>query len=106
TVPSNFSEAEVTGLLNAQGYTRIQRRIAAGGADGNDVLQVVQDRFRASNAEDARLAEALEAALQRGHGRLAVYASGEGVKSDKTDGTPGEAVWRYSSGLHCADCDI
>ncbi|MDY0048937.1 MAG: excinuclease ABC subunit UvrA, partial [Thauera propionica] len=103
TVPSNFSEAEVTGLLNAQGYTRIQERIAAGGAEGNDVLQVVQDRFRASNAEDARLAEALETALARGHGRLSVYASGEGVKAEKT---PGEAVWRYSSGLHCADCDI
>ncbi len=106
TVPSNFSEEEVTGLLNAQGYTRIQQRIAASGDDGNDVLQVVQDRFRASNAEDSRLAEALEAALHRGHGRLAVYASGEGVKSEKSNGTPGEAVWRYSSGLHCADCDI
>ena len=108
TVPSNFSEAEVTGLLNAQGYTRIQERIAAGGAEGNDVLQVVQDRFRASNAEDARLAEALETALARGHGRLSVYASGEGVKSEARHGTatPGEAVWRYSSGLHCADCDI
>ncbi|MFU2489672.1 excinuclease ABC subunit UvrA [Thauera sp. WH-1] len=106
TVPSNFSEAEVTGLLNAQGYTRIQERIAAGGAEGNDVLQVVQDRFRASNAEDARLAEALETALARGHGRLSVYASGEGVKSASKNGTPGEAVWRYSSGLHCADCDI
>ncbi|WEN40549.1 UvrABC system protein A [Thauera sp. GDN1] len=103
TVPSNFSEAEVTGLLAAQGYTRIQERLAGAGAEGNDVLQVVQDRFRASNAEDARLAEALESALARGHGRLAVYASGEGVKSEKT---PGEAVWRYSSGLHCADCDI
>ena len=108
TVPSNFSEAEVTGLLNARGYTRIQERIAAGGAEGNDVLQVVQDRFRASNAEDARLAEALETALARGHGRLSVYASGEGVKPEARHGTatPGEAVWRYSSGLHCADCDI
>ncbi|WP_297362143.1 excinuclease ABC subunit UvrA, partial [Thauera sp.] len=106
TVPSSFSEAEVTGLLAAQGYTRIHQRIAGAGAEGQDVLQVVQDRFRASNAEDARLAEALEAALQRGHGRLAVHASGEGVKAEKTEGTPGEAVWRYSSGLHCADCDI
>ncbi|MFB1028549.1 MAG: excinuclease ABC subunit A, partial [Thauera sp.] len=106
TVPSSFREAEVTGLLAAQGYTRIQERLAGAGAEGQDVLQVVQDRFRASNAEDARLAEALEAALQRGHGRLAVYASGEGVKAAATEGTPGEAVWRYSSGLHCADCDI
>ncbi|ENO76063.1 excinuclease ABC subunit UvrA [Thauera sp. 63] len=107
-VPSNFSEAEVTGLLNAQGYTRIQERIASAGPEGQDVLQVVQDRFRASNAEDARLAEALESALHRGHGRLSVYASGEGVKPETRNGTgtPGEAVWRYSSGLHCADCDI
>jgi len=106
TVPSSFSEEEVTGLLAAQGYTRIQERLAGVGAEGQDVLQVVQDRFRASNAEDSRLAEALEAALQRGHGRLAVYASGEGVRAEKSAGTPGEAVWRYSSGLHCADCDI
>ncbi len=111
TVPANFSADEVAGLLAAQGYTRIQERLAGAGAEGQDVLQVVQDRFRASSAEDARIAEALEAALARGHGRLAVYAAGdalagEGVKSEKTDGTPGEAVWRYSSGLHCADCDL
>ncbi|ATE62000.1 excinuclease ABC subunit UvrA [Thauera sinica] len=102
TVPSNFREEEVTGLLNAQGYTRIQERIA-GAEGGNDVLQVVQDRFRASNAEAARLAEALETALARGHGRLSVYASGDGVSGGTA---PGEAAWRYSSGLHCADCDI
>ncbi len=107
TVPANFTEDEVTALLNAQGYTRIQERLAGAGAEGQDVLQVVQDRFRASNAEEARLAEALEAALARGHGRLAVYAAGAGVQPAKTgSGTPGEAVWRYSSGLHCADCDI
>ncbi|AVR87019.1 Excinuclease ABC subunit A [Thauera aromatica K172] len=103
TVPANFSEEEVTGLLAAQGYTRIQERLAGAGAEGQDVLQVVQDRFRASSAEDARLAEALETALARGHGRLSVHASGAGVASEHT---PDEAVWRYSSGLHCADCDI
>ncbi|QDF95130.1 excinuclease ABC subunit A [Azoarcus sp. DD4] len=96
TVPKNFSEEEVTVLLNAQGYTRIQQRIEA--SDG-DVLQVVQDRFRLANVEPARLAEALETALQRGHGRLAVFASGDTVEG-------GKAVWRYSSDLHCAPCDI
>ncbi len=79
--PASFSPAEVTGLLARQGYTRIH-----GEADGSGgVLQVVQDRFRLSSAEPARLGEALETALQRGHGRLAVFASGE----DKQ-----EAVWR------------
>ncbi|MDR2689511.1 MAG: excinuclease ABC subunit UvrA [Azoarcus sp.] len=85
-VPKNFSIEEITQLLAAQGYTRIQ-------ADEGDTLLVVQDRFRLSSVEPARLAEALEAALQRGHGRLDVYA-GE------------DEVWRYSEGLHCADCDI
>ena len=103
-VPANFSEEEVAGLLNAQGYTRIQQRIAGRNGEG-DVLQVVQDRFRASNVDDARLAEALETALQRGNGRMSVHASGEGVKPDSASAA-GEAVWRYSSGLHCAECDI
>jgi len=96
TVPKNFSEDEVTALLNAQGYTRIQSRES--GSDG-DVLQVVQDRFRLSGADPARLGEALETALQRGHGRLAVFASGDRVAG-------GEASWRYSTDLHCAPCDI
>ncbi|TVT52117.1 MAG: excinuclease ABC subunit A [Azoarcus sp. PHD] len=93
TVPKTYSEAEITALLNAQGYTRIHRREE--GVDA-DVLQVVQDRFRFSAAEPSRLAEALEAALRLGHGRLRVFAAGDGE----------EAEWRYSQGLHCADCDI
>ncbi|MDO9598888.1 MAG: excinuclease ABC subunit A, partial [Azoarcus sp.] len=96
TVPKNFSEAEITGLLNVQGYTRIHRRDE--GADG-DVLQVVQDRFRFSSAESARVAEAVEAALRLGHGRLTVFAVGTNAGQD-------EIAWRYSDGLHCADCDI
>ena len=88
-VPHNFSEAEVEQLLAAQGYTRIQSRET--GAHG-DVLHVVQDRFRYSNAESARVAEAIEAALVRGKGRMSVHAD--------------DAVWRFSTDLHCADCDI
>ncbi|MDX5363543.1 MAG: excinuclease ABC subunit A, partial [Pseudazoarcus pumilus] len=88
-VPHNFSEAEVEQLLAAQGYTRIQSRET--GADG-DVLHVVQDRFRFSNAESARVAEAIEAALVRGKGRMSVHAD--------------DATWRFSTDLHCADCDI
>ena len=96
TIPKAYTEAEVTALLNVQGYTRIHRRDE--GSDG-DVLQVVQDRFRLSSAEPSRVAEALEAALRLGHGRLTVFASGDGV-------VQGEVAWRYSDGLHCADCDI
>ena len=91
TVPGNFTAEEVTALLAAQGYTRVHARQA--GAEG-DVLQVVQDRFRLASADPGRVAEALEAALQRGQGRLTVFA-GEG-----------DEAWSYSTGLHCAECDI
>src|SRR6185436_12311804 len=60
-VPANFIEAEVTQLLQRQGYTRIHQ--AAGGR-----LQVVQDRIRMGSAEKARVVEALEAALRVGNG--------------------------------------
>ena len=92
-VPGNFTAEEVTTLLAAQGYTRVHARQE--GSEG-DVLQVVQDRFRLAAADPGRVAEALEAALQRGQGRLTVFA-GEGE---------GEEAWPYSTGLHCAECDI
>ncbi|WP_438634169.1 excinuclease ABC subunit UvrA [Methyloversatilis discipulorum] len=88
TVPDNFTDAEVQGWLERQGYTRIHAR------DGN-VLQVVQDRFRAGSAGESRIAEAVEAALKLGHGRMHVQLlDGEGER------------WAFSSTLHCADCDI
>jgi excinuclease ABC subunit A len=96
--PRGFSQEELAALLAAQGYTRIQARQAGKGND-DDVLQVVQDRFRWTAVEPERVAEALEAALRHGHGRLAVFAGGRDIPS-------GEAVWPYSSGLHCAACDI
>ncbi|MBS3916472.1 MAG: excinuclease ABC subunit A, partial [Sulfuritalea sp.] len=118
TVPHNFSEAEVLRLLEAQGYTRIHAR-------RGKTLEVVQDRFRLSGAERARVVEALEAALRVGQGRVDVYPLGEeqSVRAEpveaRTDGVPspalgpstgsgrtGESVWRFSTDLHCADCDI
>ncbi len=93
-VPANFSEAEITALLERQGYTRIHAREA--GRDG-EVLHVVQDRFRLAGAERSRVLEALETALARGRGHLAVQATG-------ADGA--SATWRFSRDLHCADCDI
>ncbi|MDR1854694.1 MAG: excinuclease ABC subunit UvrA, partial [Azoarcus sp.] len=92
-VPGNFSSEEVAALLAAQGYTRIHSRRT--GADG-DVLMVVQDRFRRDGVDEGRLAEALETALQRGHGRLTVFAAT----------AAGEQAWPYSTALHCAACDI
>src|SRR5271170_1856918 len=91
TVPKNFTEAEIKSLLSGQGYTRIHEQ------RGN-TLQVIQDRLRWSSADSGRVAEAIEAALKVGRGRLDVYPQTEA----------GEAAppWRFSTDLHCPDCDI
>jgi excinuclease ABC subunit A len=90
-VPKNFTEAEILQLLERQGYTRVHAKRVS-------TLEVVQDRFRASSAERARVMEAIEAALKVGQGRVNVHA----LADDGQDA----AAWRFSSDLHCADCDI
>jgi excinuclease ABC subunit A len=72
TVPKNFSEAEVTQLLEQQGYTRIHAR-------SKTVLEVVQDRIRMSSAEKARVSEALESALRVGQGKVNNYVQKSGA---------------------------
>jgi len=89
-VPENFSEGEVLRLLEQQGYTRIHAR------EGRR-LAVVQDRFRVAGVDRARVIEAIEAALRVGQGRLDVHVADEPA---------GPLVWRFSSDLHCPDCDI
>ena len=89
TVPNNFSEAEIQQLLWQQGYTRIHAR-------GKHTLEVVQDRLRFASVQRVRVVEALEAALRIGQGRVNVHVGEEGVGP----------VWKFSSDLHCAYCDI
>ncbi|MEZ5445613.1 MAG: excinuclease ABC subunit UvrA [Gammaproteobacteria bacterium] len=97
-VPANFSDEEVVKLLAAQGYTRIHARRAG-------AIEVVQDRLRAGGADRARVVEALEAALKVGRGRVHVHALAPPA-SDGTGGTDVAQTWRYSSDLHCPDCDL
>ncbi|HUP94014.1 MAG TPA: excinuclease ABC subunit UvrA [Burkholderiales bacterium] len=85
-VPKNFSETEVKALLEQQGYTRIH-------AKQGRTIEVVQDRFRRSSVERGRFIEAVEAALRVGQGRVSVHAEGG-------------SAWKFSSDLHCPDCDI
>jgi excinuclease ABC subunit A len=87
-LPAGLPEDTVMQGLAAQGYTRIHARDAG-------VLHVVQDRVRAAAVDDARLLDAIEAALRFGQGRVAVWPQGDEVPP-----------WRFSSALHCADCDI
>ncbi len=93
TVPKNFKETEVRKLLESQGYARVHER-------NGDTLEVVQDRLRLGDAERARVMESLETALRVGRGRVNLHVV--------SDGDPPESVarWKYSSELHCADCDL
>jgi excinuclease ABC subunit A len=143
-VPANFSEAEVLGLLEKQGYTRLFQRIAPSASAGQPaqgkgkkkaaakkrsaktvtdepqpsvVLEMIQDRFRFGNTDRERVIEALEAALRVGRDRVCVHVLEEAADAGKDASSaaqpptanrqpPVAATWRFSSDLHCADCDI
>ncbi len=115
-VPANFTEEEVRGFLEQQGYTRVhaeenaapraaapakgakKAKPAKGSTEARRILHVVQDRFRFAGTERERVMEALDTALRMGAGHLAVYVM---------DAEGGNAhIWKYSDRLHCADCDI
>jgi excinuclease ABC subunit A len=107
-IPKNFTEAEIKALLSGQGYTRIHEK-------RGDTLQVIQDRFRWSTVDPARAGDAVEAALKVGQGRLDVYAragepadanAGAGASVGGANAAGFAAPWRFSTGLHCPDCDI
>ncbi len=62
------------------------------------VLDVVSDRFRCAGTERSRLADAIERALRLGGGRVRRPCRWAKRTTRRT--------WRYSTDLHCADCDI
>ena len=90
-VPDNFTETEITAILAEQGYQSIHAREGA-------TLDVVQDRTTLSAGNRQRVVEAVEAAMQHGHGRVVVWR----VSGSDDQGQPE----RFSSDLHCAHCDI
>ncbi len=119
-VPQNFTEAEVRDLLEKQGYTRFfepggatptepapapapakkrGRKSAQPAPERQKILEVVQDRFRGGTAERGRVLESLEAALRVGRGRVSLHVV------DDSDPPQSRDAWRYSSELHCAECD-
>ncbi len=96
-LPANTSAEQVEQWLSASGFTKVQaEREVATPTGPRKVLDVVADRFRLSNAEKARVIEAIEVALKRGSGRLNVYVESEA----------GADMWRFSTGLHCPDSDL
>jgi len=97
-IPANFSEEEVNQFLQGQGYTRTHGEPRPSSVKDQRVIDVVQDRLRWSSAEPERLAEALDQALNMGQGRVSVHAL--------NDQGGDAARWRFSSKLHCADCNL
>ncbi|MEY2504002.1 MAG: excinuclease subunit, partial [Verrucomicrobiota bacterium] len=65
-------------------------------------VQVVQDRITVSGANRTRLVEALETALRFGKDRINVIA----LASDGSQLSTPDAQHPFSTGWHCAHCDI
>ena len=93
-IPEAFGQQEVEAMLLAQGYTRTQGE--AYDARGRRFIDVVQDRFRASQVDAGRLREAVEACLARPEGRLIVHTLA---------GEDASQTWHWSSKQRCATCD-
>jgi excinuclease ABC subunit A len=98
-LPANTTAQEVEQWLSASGFTRIHaEREAATPTGPRKLLDVVADRFKLGNTEQARVVEAIELAIKRGGGRLNVYWAMD------AEATP--ELWRFSTGLHCPDSDL
>ena len=90
-VPAGMTPEQVKELLAQQGYIRYLDE--TGGR-----VEVIQDRLRLTADNQGRAVEALEAALEHGHGRLRVYP----LDAERNPEEP----WRFSADLHCPDCDF
>jgi excinuclease ABC subunit A len=90
-LPPKMKLAELRTELEKLGYVRIHEQQPL-------LLTVIQDRLRLDREDRSRLVEALEAALRAGHGRASVHVL-DAAGRERT-------VLRYSSDLHCADCDL
>ncbi|MEY4726506.1 MAG: hypothetical protein RLZ36_1133 [Pseudomonadota bacterium] len=110
-LPANTTPAEVEQWLSASGFTRIHaEREVATPTGPRKLLDVVADRFKLGNTEQARVVEAIELAIKRGGGRLNVYWENLGSDTDFAEQNSGSdpkfSLWRFSTGLHCPDSDL
>ena len=90
-VPERLAGDEVREMLARQGYTRTLET-------AKERITVIQDRVRLVATERTRLNEALESALRFGRGRIAARLQSAGGETRR--------ILRFSSDLHCAECDI
>ncbi len=135
TIPENFTEAEVEQFLSAQGYTRthsregatlhvIQDRMRVGAAEKARVMEALEAALMLGkgrvNVFVLDLASAKETVsppsrkTSKSVSTSTLTGGGSDSSAQLTEPHPhpnppleGEgAVWRYSSELHCAACDI
>ena len=93
-LPADTTADQQEQWLSAAGFTRVQGERVEG---NKKILDVVADRLRMAGAEKVRVLEAIELSLKRGSGRLTVFVAGADGQAD--------ALWKYSTGLHCPESD-
>ncbi|MDO9164556.1 MAG: excinuclease ABC subunit UvrA [Rhodoferax sp.] len=99
-LPANTTPEEIEQWLSVSGFTKVQAQREVASLTGpRKVLDVVADRFRLGSTERARVVEAIEVALKHGSGRMAVYKLGP-------DADTPDAIWKFSTGLHCPESDV
>jgi excinuclease ABC subunit A len=106
-LPGSTTDDEIEQWLAASGFTRVQaQREVATPAGPHRVLDVIADRFRLRNTEKIRAIEAIEVALKRGGGRMAVYAQVQATADlESSESEPQWDIWKFSTGLHCPESD-
>src|SRR5256885_3278038 len=105
TEPRKFFE-----FLQQQGYLRvwIDNEVVRVDVDPKKVkrlgarVQVIQDRIAITQANRARLVEAIETALRSGKGKINVIA----LNADQSSISNQQSEIPFSTGWHCAHCDI
>ena len=117
------SEGHATARPAARGGARKKGKAAKGEKAGDSaaapgsgtLIEMVQDRLRLGSAERARVIEGIEAALKVGQGKVNVHVQAEPAPEIAGEPAAGTAAgtgaasptaWKFSSHLHCADCDI
>src|SRR5437016_6598676 len=112
TVPVKTKPRDFFDFLQQQGYLRvwIDNEIVRVDAEPKIKrlgvrVQVIQDRVAVSEENHARLVEAIETALRFGKGKINVISS-PGKKSGIRDPQPTVEELPFSTGWHCAHCDL
>ena len=118
-VPAKTDALDFAEFLQGQGFLRIWLYGDVLRLDDKESLKgrklparvyVVQDRVTLNASSQARLSEAIEAALRFGKGQMSVVMESTSEKksaaANSSHASPSPHLHSYSTTWHCADCDI